>query len=265
LARFLKIGALRLLFPALLTAALVLPVAAAPTTSHVSYIVSLGGINIAAVDVALDDSGNRYKLDVGANVTGLGQMVASGTAKADSSGRIVGGRLVSEKFDLATRANGEDFSVRIGYAGGNVASFVVDPPILDNNGRVPIERKHLIGVNDFLASFVFKGGALGKSLCSRTMHIFTGVERFDIAMRYAGDDVATSQRTGYQGPVVLCSVKYTPVSGHFTTSEITNYLTQSDHILVWYAPLGETGYFVPYRVLMTTSVGDLSMVLTGMN
>jgi hypothetical protein len=28
--------------------------------------------------------------------------------------------------------------------------------------------------------------------------------------------------------------------------------------------MGDTGYFVPYRVLMTTSVGDLSMVLTGM-
>jgi hypothetical protein len=265
LARFPNLKALRLLFPALLLAAAAAPALAAPVSSHVSYIVSLGGINIAAVDVELEDDGSRYQMDVAANVTGLGQMVASGTARVNSSGRISGGRLVSEKFDLATRANGEDFSVRIGYAGGNVASFIVDPPILDNNGRVPIERKHLTGVNDFLASFVFKGGALDKSLCARKMHIFTGVERFDIAMHYAGDDVATSQRTGYQGPVVLCSVKYTPVSGHFTTSEITNYLTQSDHILVWYAPLGETGYFVPYRVLMTTSVGDLSMVLTGMN
>ena len=83
-------------------------------------------------------------------------------------------------------------------------------------------------------------------------------------MSYAGEDTATSARTGYQGPVVLCSVDYDPVSGHFTTSEITNYLADSDRIVIWYAPLGDTGYFIPYRVLLGTNMGDLSMVLTGM-
>jgi hypothetical protein len=94
------------------------------------------------------------------------------------------------------------------------------------------------------------------------MQIFTGLERFNVAMRFAKEDVATSKRTGYQGPVILCNIRYTPVSGHFTTSEITNFLADSDRILIWYAPLGAPGYFIPYRVLLTTSVGDLSMVLT---
>jgi hypothetical protein len=264
LARPIKTHKLRFLATALAALLLVPQAVAAGVSSHASYIVSLGGMNIANVEVDLSDNGSRYKMDVAAKVTGLGQLVASGSAQADSVGRIAGGKLASDKFDLATHANGEDFSIRIGYAGGNVASFVVDPPIVDNVGRVPIERSHLTGVNDFLASFVFKGGALDKSLCNKKMRIFTGVERFNIAMRYSGDDVATSQRTGYQGPVVLCSIKYTPVSGHFTTSEITNFLAKSDNILIWYAPMRDTGYFVPYRVLMTTSVGDLSMVLTGM-
>ena len=38
----------------------------------------------------------------------------------------------------------------------------------------------------------------------------------------------------------------------------------SDRIVIWYAPLGETGYFIPYRVLLGTNMGDLSMVLTKM-
>jgi hypothetical protein len=92
--------------------------------------------------------------------------------------------------------------------------------------------------------------------------VFTGLERFDIEMRYLQDDTATSQRTGYQGPVILCAIRYIPVSGHFPESEITRGLAESERILIWYAPLAETGYFVPYRVLLTTSMGDLSMVLT---
>ena len=91
---------------------------------------------------------------------------------------------------------------------------------------------------------------------------FTGLERFNIAMRFTKEDQATSKKTGYQGPVILCNIRETPISGHFSTSEVTNYLKDSDRILIWYAPLAAKGYFIPYRVLMTTSMGDLSLVLT---
>lgn len=259
-------ASLRLLrpFTALAFCALSLPALAAPVAATASYVVTLGGINIAEMSVKLNDDGKRYSLDASANVAGLGSIVASGSASVQSAGSSTGGTLVSQKFDLLTRANGEDFAIKVAYAGKNVESFVVTPPILDNVDRVPIERSQLSGVNDFLASFVLKGGALDKSLCAKKSRIFTGVERFDIAMSYAKDDTATSQRTGYQGPVVLCNVHYTPISGHFTTSEVTKYLANSDRILVWYAPLQDTGYFIPYRVLLTTTMGDLSMVLTGM-
>jgi hypothetical protein len=229
-----------------------------------SYIVTLGGINIAAIDVDLNDTGSRYRMDLDAQVTGLGSVVASGTATASSAGQSSASGLISDQFELETRANGELFDVDVSFAGREVTAFQVQPPILDNYDRVPLERRHLTGVGDFLSAFVLKGAALDRSLCQRRSGVFTGVERFDITMSYAGDDEATSPRTGYQGPVVLCTVDYQPVSGHFTTSEITNYLAESDRIIVWYAPLGTSGYFVPYRVLLGTNMGDLSMVLTGL-
>jgi hypothetical protein len=241
------------------------PLAAAEVKGTADYIVSLSGINIANVGFDLSDDGSKYALDLSAKVSGLGQLVASGTASATSTGSSSGRNLSSQEFDLVTKAGGETFSVDISYAKGNATAFKVDPPLVNNIDRVPIERAHLSGVNDMLAAFVIKGKALDKSICAKKVGIFTGVERFNIAMSFAKDDTATSPRTGYQGPVVLCNIKYTPVSGHFTTSEMTNYLAQSDRILIWYAPMGETGYFIPYRVLMTTSVGDLSMVLTKMS
>lgn len=242
-----------------------LPAAAADVDASASYVLILGGINIAAMDVALQDDGARYSLDLSANVAGLGAVVASGTASAHSDGSSAGPTLAARDFELETRANGETFAVDVSFAGQDVAAFKVEPPILDNYDRVPLERRHLTGVGDFLSAFVLKGQALDKSLCQRRVGIFTGVERFNIAMSFAGTDEATSPRTGYQGPVVLCSVDYDPVSGHFTTSEITTYLAESDRIVIWYAPLGETGYFIPYRVLLGTNMGDLSMVLTGMS
>jgi hypothetical protein len=238
------------------------PAAAAELQATAGYLVNLGGTNVASVSVRLSDTGRHYAMALEARITGLAQFVASGSARIGSAGRSVGSGLVSEKFDLLTRAEGEKFTVAIEYASNDVTAFIVDPPLISPVDRVALERKHLRGVNDMLAAFVLKGGGLDAGLCDRKLRIFTGLERFNIAMRYLRSEEATSKRTGYQGPVVLCSIRYSPVSGHSASSEITNYLAEDGQIVIWYAPLQTPGYFIPYRVLVTTSVGDLSMVLT---
>lgn len=241
---------------------LTLPALADPVAAVADYAISLGNSNIASVRIALQDDGNQYKLNADARITGLASLVSSGSGKVESEGISTSTGLTSERFDLLTSSGGEDFTVAITYAGRDVQSFVINPPLINNIDRIAIERKHLRGVNDMIAAFVLKGGKLDKSLCDRRMQIFTGLERFNIAMRFTKAEDATSKKTGYQGPVILCSIRYTPISGHFTTSEVTNYLKESDRILIWYAPLATPGTYIPYRVLLTTSMGDLSLVLT---
>jgi hypothetical protein len=245
---------------ALLAVAFAAPAAAVDATA--SYLLTLGGINIASADITLTDDGSRYAIDLDANVVGLGNLVAKGTARAKTAGTVSGDQLRPATFFLETVTNSEPFRVSVEYTGENATGFVVDPPLLYDYGRVPIERSHLRGVTDMLSAFLIKGGALDATLCAHNTGVFTGLERFDVRMRYVSDDIATSQRTGYQGPVILCAIKYVPVSGHFTDSEITRGLAESDRILIWYAPLADTGYVIPYRVLLTTTMGDLSMVLT---
>jgi len=251
--------------PLLLLGTLLLGVgtADAATSATASYVVNLGGNIIANAKFRFADDGGAYTLSLDANVSGVAQLVASGVAKVESEGVVTGEGLRSNSFDLLTRAGGDDFTIKVQYQQANVASFVINPPIVNNIDRVPVERRQLNGVNDFLASFIRKG-PLDSSLCSYKARIFTGVERFDLDFRFAKDDVATSKRTGYQGPVILCAIKYRPIAGHYTTSEITNSLAQDDRILVWFAPLRDTGYTIPYRVLLSTSMGDLSMVLTAL-
>ena len=251
-----------LLFGAGLSA---LPASAAPLHSVAEYTVTMGGTQVANVEVTLDDDGANYSLNGSARITGLARLMASGTAKLQSSGASTDSGLRSQRFNLLTRASGEDFTVAITYASGNVDTFKVDPPIVNNIDRVAIERKQLVGgINDMAAAFVLKGDKLDAGLCDRQMQIFTGVERFNLKLSFAKDDQATSKRTGYQGPVVLCNVRYSPVSGHYTSSEVTQDLVNKERILIWYAPLTTPGYFIPYRALVTTESGDLSVVLTSL-
>lgn len=255
----------RLLAP-LFAAACFFPVAAQAQTLALDarYVVSMSGNIVAHLDFNFADNGNDYAIDLDARVAGLGQFVASGSATADVTGLSGSGRLSGKDFRLHTRTGDGQFTIAATYQAGNVESFIVDPPLPPRVDRVPIERSQLTGVNDMISAFIIRAGALDSDLCNRRLKIFTGTERFDLVMRYASMENATSARTGYQGPVVLCQISYEPISGHYATSEFTSYLQHSERILIWYAPVGDSGTYIPYRVLIGTAIGDLSMVLTRM-
>ncbi len=235
-----------------------------PVNANARYIVSLGGVNIATVKINLKDDGNNFDLTLGANISGIGTLVASGSASATTTGRSNNSSLTPKVMNISTKAKNKDFSVNVQYSGKNASGFQVDPPLINNIGRIPIERKHLLGVSDPIGSFILKGKKFNEQLCNNNLKIFTGLERFNIKMNYIKQQTATSSKTGYQGPVILCSMNYKPVSGHYKTSGMSTYLANSKRMLIWYAPLKDTSYSIPYRIIIGTSAGDLSMVLTGL-
>lgn len=251
------------------SAALVLgltgPTAAQQDGSIATYVISIGGINVANVNIRLATEGAAYQLDLSADVAGLAQVVAQGSGAVNSGGVLTNTGLQANRFYLETRTANERFALQTAYANGNAGEGTVTPPLVHNPERVPVSSSHRSGVNDPLAAFILRGQTLDGSLCNRTLRIYTGIERFDMPMSYVETTAATSTRTAYQGPVVLCAMRYVPVSGHFESSEVTQYLANSDRMLIWYMPLSNSGFFIPYRVLMGSSFGDISMVLVGLN
>ena len=168
-------------------------------------------------------------------------------------------------FQLVTHSGGEQFQVQVQYAGGDVTAFVVTPPIVNNINRMPLERSQLSGVNDMLSAFVLKADKL-EGRCATSTRMSSPASSASISISNSPRtmrDLAAHRLPGPGG--ALPKSNYKPISGHYTTSELTNSLAQNDRILIWYAPLRDTGYFIPYRVLLTTSMGDLSMVLTSLN
>ncbi|MCF6301845.1 MAG: DUF3108 domain-containing protein [Devosiaceae bacterium] len=239
--------------------------AATPLVVNAKYVLSVAGTIVADMNIQLNDSGSAYTLNLDANVAGLGNLVAQGSATIEVSGTSAGGEYAGESFQLITRSSQSTVDVKVQYANANVTAFVVTPPLQPRVDQVPVQRSQLRNVADMLSAFVLQANTLDRSLCDRKLRIFTGVERFDLDMRFVASEVATSQRTGYQGPVVACQLAYNPISGHYTSSEITSYLEASERMLIWYAPIENSNTFIPYRVLIGTSLGDLSMVLTRLN
>lgn len=238
---------------------------ASPVTVNARYVLSVAGTIVADMNIKLEDNGRTYSLDLDANVAGLGNLVAQGAANIEVSGNSSRGKYAGEDFHLVTRSSQNTSNVNVSYNNGNVTAFVVAPPIQPRVDQVALQRSQLRGVEDMLSAFVLQADKFDRSLCDQKLRIFTGVERFDLTMRYAASENATSQRTGYQGPVIACQLAYNPISGHYTSSEITAYLQTSQRMLIWYAPVAGSNTFIPYRVLVGTSLGDLSMVLTSLS
>lgn len=238
---------------------------AEPLEIDARYVLSVAGTIVADMNIKLNDTGSTYTLNLNANVSGLGNLVAQGSASIEVSGTSTGGTYAGENFQLITRSSQSTTDVKVQYANANVTAFVVTPPLQPRVDQVPVQRAQLRNVADMLSAFVLQANALDPALCERKLRIFTGVERFDLEMRFVASEVATSQRTGYQGPVIACQLAYNPISGHYTSSEITAYLQTSERMLIWYAPVANSNTFIPYRVLVGTSLGDLSMVLTRLN
>jgi hypothetical protein len=60
---------------------------------------------------------------------------------------------------------------------------------------------------------------------------------------------------GYQGTVVVCSVKFAPLAGHIPDRAAIRYLTGLREIETWLAPIAGTRLLVPYRVSVPTPIG----------
>jgi hypothetical protein len=98
--------------------------------------------------------------------------------------------------------------------------------------------------------------ALTPAACQRTLPIFDGTRRYDIALAFKRmDKVKTA--TGYQGPVVVCAAALRPIAGHRADSALVKYLSGGRDLELWLAPIAGTRVLGPYRLSVANLIGDL--------
>ena len=98
---------------------------------------------------------------------------------------------------------------------------------------------------------------VGPAACARTLPVYDGYARFDIALNYVGQrEVSVA---GYSGPVSVCSARYHPISGHLVNSRSTAFMARNGGIEVWLAPVEHAHVVVPLRVSMPTMTGQLDI------
>ena len=75
--------------------------------------------------------------------------------------------------------------------------------------------------------------------------------RFDLKSEFKRIETVKAEK-GYQGPVVVCAVYFTPIAGYNPERYAIRYLAALRDAEVWFAPIYGTRVLVPYRFSLPT-------------
>ena len=232
--------------------------ALATDTVRATYAIHLIGLPLGTASMTSVLEPSSYRIDLNAKLTGVAAMVSSSKAAGAATGGFSGGHIAATSY-ATTSANAQATrTVRISMNAGNVKASEISPPWQELPGRIPVLESHKQNIIDPLSALLMpvpgSDPVVGPAACNRTLPIYDGWARFNIALSYSGKKAIQSK--GYTGDVAVCSVRYIPVSGHRPDRPGTKFMTDNHDMEVWLAPVGNTRFVVPYRISVATMIGN---------
>jgi hypothetical protein len=228
------------------------------------YTATLAGIPIGKGAWTVDIRERQYSAAADGRVIGLMRAITRGDGTVSAEGAVSGGRLVPAAYAAHTAQDHRSSEVRMTLSAGTVTDLVAEPVPLSPE-RIPLTEEHRHGVVDPMSAALIGlpggGELLSHEACRRTLPIFDGYQRFDLALAFKRMDEARTEH-GYHGPVVVCSVSYRPIAGHRPARFAIKYLMEQRDIEIWFAPIAGTRVLAAYRMFIPTLVGPAVLQAT---
>jgi hypothetical protein len=222
------------------------------------YVAWLAGIPVGKGQWVIDVTDDQYTATASGKTTGILQVFAGGLGSAAGRGTVNGGKPVSSSYASTIASDSKTDEVRMAVSGGNVKEFSAEPIWPTTPDRVPVTETHRRGITDPMSAALMVVGGNGDPVrpdaCQRTLSVFDGRGRFDLILSFKRMDHVRSAK-GYEGPVVVCAVRYHPIAGHRPNRPAVKYLVEQRDIEVALAPVAGTRVLVPYRVTVPTAIG----------
>jgi hypothetical protein len=222
------------------------------------YIVSLAGITIGQGGWAIDIWDDQYRAAANGMTTGILRVFASGEGTGAAQGYVNGGNIIPSSYAATITADKKTEELRIVLNGGTVKEYSVDPPSQPYPDRIPITEAHRRGVTDPMSAALMHVSGAGEIMspdaCNRTLPIFDGRLRYDLTLSFKRMETVKAEK-GYEGPVVVCAVYFTPLGGYIPNRPAIKYLIAQRDMEVWLAPIAGTRVVVPFRMVVPTPLG----------
>ena len=227
-----------------------------------AYSIRLIGLPIGVGSVSAHFTGDSYTIEARGKLTGLANMVGHAKGASTGKGAFVGDHISPSAYATTAVNASTTRTIRMSLAGNAVTGVEITPPFDEKPDRIPLSGADTRDIVDPVGAFAIRtgSGAPDASVCQRTLPIFDGWTRFDVALSYVGlKDVSAK---GYAGKAVVCSVRYTPIAGHRKDRPATKYMQDNRDMEVWMAPVGATKVFMPFHIAVRTMIGTVTVDAT---
>ena len=219
------------------------------------YSLSLRGIPIGSARLEAEVADGRYSVEFAGRVKGLVRLFTDGEASVRAEGAEADGALQPVAYSQYWVEDDDDETIRVAFSGRAASDISVEPPVKRPERYVPVEAEHKTGVLDPASAFVWSApGGATPDICDRTLPLFDGRRRFDLALSYSRTETFEGRDGSYSGPAVVCAIRYRPIAGHRANRKQVRELAANDDMEVWMAPAGD-GMVAPVRIRIGTKYG----------
>ncbi len=225
------------------------------------YTLSMAGLTIGTLTWRTQLGSTDYTTSATGGVTGFLSLLVKGEGTVTARGRIKDGQPQPVSFVSAVEREDEKVNVQITFESSQVRDLKVEEPPLEAD-RVPIAPAHKTGVIDPLSAFLIPSpipgpaDPLSREACERTLSMFDGRRRYDLALSFKRLDMIKGDG-GRRKPALVCAIKFTPMSGHRSSSQLIKFLSEGRDIEVWLVPVTGTRILAPIRLSVASLVGNM--------
>ena len=156
---------------------------------------------------------------------------------------------------------GKSGSIKMSFAGDNVANVSHAPPLPPQPDTVPVRDTHLKGVLDPLSAVLAlaRTASNGSDPCQRKLSIFDGRQRFDLVLSFVREErIVEAKPSGQPDMALVCRVQYVPVAGHKVNDE-TRHMATTSGIEIALRPVPSANLFVPHQITVPTIAGSATL------
>jgi hypothetical protein len=229
------------------------------------YTVSLAGIPIGEGSWQVDITDTQFNAAATGLTVGLMRVFTGGEGNSAVRGTLQAGAPVTANYAATISSYKKTDVVRLSISNGDVKEYKIDPPQDSPGERVPLTEAHQHGVLDPMTASLLRTPATGDLLapetCNHTAAIFDGRLRYDLKLAFKRLDKIRA-KIGYAGPVLVCSVYFSPVAGYVPSRYAIKYIAKLRDIEVWLAPIAWTRMLAPIRAEGPSPIGQVVMEAT---
>ncbi len=272
-AHFLKTSAL-LGFGLVLALITGSPARAQLVDSHISatYKIDYNGIQLGKLHFSSTVKGRSYKMETATklSIPLLGSIFnnLSWRGSTRTLGVLNGNRPRPTNYSFSFKSGKKRGAIDMNFSGNRVAKVNRVPDKKLSAAHVQVTKAHLQRVMDPMSALMLisRKGKSHRSACSRTIPIYDGKQRFNLKLSYKRSvRVRRSDSGGYAGPVIICRVRYQPISGYKPHKKDIKFMVKNRDIELWLMPLPNSRNYAPYRFIVPLPVGRADAYLARFN